>query len=164
MLVLVQVAQLVGRREATVAGPRKGLGHPAGGGEHPRAHGIHRAHLRREVGDVDPLRVLEQAERAGRVPLRGAHLGQRDPPPVGVLRQAGRLTELVGPAQLSRRTGLVATRQRHPAQLHLQVRRAPQRRPGGNQREGFAAAALGVAQPASGQFDVDDRHGAAQHV
>ena len=162
VLVLVQVGQLVGRRDPPAARPGQRLGHLAGGGEHPRAYGIHRAHLRREVGDVDPLRLLEQPERGGRVALRGPHLGQGDPPAVGVLGQAGRLTELLGPAQLLSRSGQVAAGQRHPAQLHVQVGRSPQRRRRRDQRERLTAAALGVAQPPPGQVDVGQRHGAAR--
>ena len=131
---------------------------------HPRTHSIHWAHLRREVGDVDPLRLLEQPHRGAYVALRGTNLGQLDPPPVRVLWQAGRLAEFLGSVQLLGRTGEVTSRPGHPAQLHVQVGRAAHRRLGRNQREAIAAAALGVAQPATGQVDVDERDDAAEYV
>ena len=121
-----------------------------------------------EVADVDAFGVVEEIERSRPVALRGTQTRHPDPPPVRVLREPGRLTEVVRTAKKVGNRGQVVAVPGDAAQSDQHVR-SPAHHHGRTSRAGRASSValfgetegafqrvLGVAEAAEGEFHVGD--------
>ena len=99
VLELAEIAEVVLGRQPPLAGPREGVRQPSLLDPHPRPDGRDRAHVGREVADVDPLGVVEQVHGGVQVTFDLPDPGHRDPSPVGVLGHPEVLAQLLAPLQ-----------------------------------------------------------------
>jgi hypothetical protein len=95
VLELAEVAELVVDRQPLPPHPGARVVEPALRQPQPGPDRRDRLHVRGEVVVVDRLRLVEQGECAGGVPVDLLEPGHRDPPAVLVLRQAGALAEFL---------------------------------------------------------------------
>ena len=128
VLVLAQVGQVVVGGDASVRRPAEGFVLIPVGSEKAGAHGGHRPHVGREVAGVHAVRLVEQGERGGRVPLAFLQPGHGDAPAVGVLRQPGAFAELLAGHEERGRGVQVVALEGDLTQAHVHVGRTAQHR------------------------------------
>ena len=126
---LPQIRKLVIGRDVLLPCPGESIGQPTLRREHSSAHRRHRPHVRREVAQVDALRLVEQFQRTVEIAVRLAHRRHRDPPPVGVLRHPGVLAQLTRALEMLRGGVDVVTLACDAAEADVHVRRPAERGP-----------------------------------
>lgn len=166
VLELAHVAELVGGGQASLTRPaerpaRRPLRDP-----HPRPDGRDGPHVGEEVGHEQPLRLVEQHQRAVQVSFGLPDPGHRDPAAVRVLRQPGLLAELLAPQHLPPGGGHVVALAVDLAHPDVHVGRAPQHRPAvpGRESQRLLVGAHRLAEPALRPPDVPLRDRAPEGV
>ena len=166
VLELPEVADVVVRREPAPLGPLEGQVRAPLTDPHPGPSGRDGLHVGGEVAVVDPLRLVEQGERAGQVAVGLADAGLGDAPAVRGARQAEVVAELVGDPEVLAGGREVAALVVDHAQPDVHVGGAADGPRGlaRDQVEPVAEGTLRGPQPAQGQLQLGHRDGAAEDV